>query len=721
MQLDIDRQYGDIYKDGADFRRQLFELYQFTRSREEYQGWATDLRFITLAAGTEEQEEEFADLQADDVADSAVRAEDLIVSSEVISPASSLTEKCGCASWPDFHGRGASRTLQLTEPGSCPGCSHYVAVSYCWRSSEETAVAELDVRYTVETSIDERPSNAPTDILHRAISYAAHMGLSFIWIDQECIRQDDEKDKEFGIQSMDLVYQHSRHPLGLLNCYFDTQAEIDVFEHLIQGEPISPEEMGDLAHVLDILRDDLWFTRTWILQESTAGGLNMQLLAKHNPTLHKSVYLGEIPGELQISVFELQTAITWAEETMTNNKQSLERDLIQRLERATEKLWKFCPTHTPDSWERMENDPTYRQTCNAAQALSFMAARENSRVADRIAILGNMCDFPVRIDTTRLENGPYSFTTCALALAIFNGDLSLVRDDAAELSNSLGFSWGPPPQGSLSRLTYIEEDDDLFRLQPAGLTHSGLLVNGWLWKMDRSLDLRDVQAQYLERWDSSDTRTFEVLSTKAQFLKAGIIWSLLRKLVAQGLLALANMIWACTKRHELGPRSINVKRERTVLLPSSITEIIDPVSNAFTYICTPFVTSEDDFHEFFPGDSSTKWKGCQWLIDRVMSRGSIIVGHGISYEQSPIDTASVLAIAYCATFDVTETGYYVFTPSTVLDGRLAHTLHRSQPIWWLVEPGDLEGQESPVLKGTRLLRGYWANGLEKSAQLYTLS
>jgi hypothetical protein len=36
------------------------------------------------------------------------------------------------------------------------------------------------------------------------------------WIDNECINQDDPEEKEVAMQSMDLVYSMSKHPLGLL-------------------------------------------------------------------------------------------------------------------------------------------------------------------------------------------------------------------------------------------------------------------------------------------------------------------------------------------------------------------------------------------------------------------------------------------------------------------------------------------------------------------------
>jgi hypothetical protein len=59
-------------------------------------------------------------------------------------------------------------------------------------------------------------NKAPKKVLDRAIAFAEFHNIHLIWIDQECIDQDDRTVKECGIQSMDLVYEQASHAVALL-------------------------------------------------------------------------------------------------------------------------------------------------------------------------------------------------------------------------------------------------------------------------------------------------------------------------------------------------------------------------------------------------------------------------------------------------------------------------------------------------------------------------
>jgi Heterokaryon incompatibility protein (HET) len=72
--------------------------------------------------------------------------------------------------------------------------------------------------------------------LHRAIAYAIAYKVPFIWIDQECIEQNDCLDKELGIHSMDIVYRRSDHPLGITDTFIVAQPEVDFFAALLIGQ-----------------------------------------------------------------------------------------------------------------------------------------------------------------------------------------------------------------------------------------------------------------------------------------------------------------------------------------------------------------------------------------------------------------------------------------------------------------------------------------------------
>lgn len=93
----------------------------------------------------------------------------------------------------------------------------YIALSYIWDASEdENAIFET---YSVKIRSSTRPvmSKIRNVILDRAITYMKYVQCKNLWIDRECIRQDQSLGQEFAIQSMDLVYSRSRFPMALLS------------------------------------------------------------------------------------------------------------------------------------------------------------------------------------------------------------------------------------------------------------------------------------------------------------------------------------------------------------------------------------------------------------------------------------------------------------------------------------------------------------------------
>ena len=70
-----------------------------------------------------------------------------------------------------------------------------------------------------------------------------------------------------------------------------------------------------------------------------------------------------------------------------------------------------------------------RKSCSAAVALSFLRYRKHSRLPDRLAIIANMCDYPVRLDTREIEKSHKSLAVCIFTLAILNADLSLLHPE----------------------------------------------------------------------------------------------------------------------------------------------------------------------------------------------------------------------------------------------------------------------------------------------------
>ncbi|KAF1988578.1 hypothetical protein K402DRAFT_26753 [Aulographum hederae CBS 113979] len=98
--------------------------------------------------------------------------------------------------------------LRLTRSFELPGCVHYLEISYCWQYDTATANSDADSEYYIfDTLCGTRHNKAPTRILDAAVAYAAERSFKLIWIDQECIDQNSDTDKQRHISVMDEIYR----------------------------------------------------------------------------------------------------------------------------------------------------------------------------------------------------------------------------------------------------------------------------------------------------------------------------------------------------------------------------------------------------------------------------------------------------------------------------------------------------------------------------------
>lgn len=86
----------------------------------------------------------------------------------------------------------------------------------------------------------------------------------------------------------------------------------------------------------------------------------------------------------------------------------------------------FHPPAPDRTAQLILNNTRPRRVCNAAVALNYMQLRELFRVADKLAIVANLCVYTVRLNTTELEKSQQSLACCILTLALANGDFSLL-------------------------------------------------------------------------------------------------------------------------------------------------------------------------------------------------------------------------------------------------------------------------------------------------------
>ena len=558
--------FNEIHKTPEEMRRNMVEIAKYSYEREQTSSWVAGMCFLLIDDSTKDR------FQRLSLEWSNPKKDEFSLKPFQESPSGSLV-------------------LRLVNRSELTTRTAYVAVSYCWDRTDIEQYTEMKALPIDILKPGNQPNQAkaPTDVLRRSIAYAVHNNITAIWIDQECINQDDPQDKEEAIQNMDNVYQEADHAIAVLGIYLETEVEITVLASLFcePDFPFDPSRLAILEDLLWRLYHDQWFERAWTLQESTSAGVSMVLLIACNPCVSKPPFFGTTPGEITISIWDFQEAMVY---TRNQIEECLAADICpdesvaNQVSNNADILWNCMPTILPDSNTRniITSD---RQVCNAAQAFAFLEDRCNSFFPDRLAILGNMCNYKRRIRTDILSLPAYGFSTCALVLAIVNGDMSLLvgyeneiqrarsKDSAGVLetewarnrrfqkgdiykyddidsdSKAYGFSWGPQPLGRLTNILYHEDSGHVFRLMPATLSETGWHLQGLLWENSSIILLprthefirpkwsQELKAQKNNHMDASGALD------RSSGLGQEFVWVLLKELMELGHVELSRTIW----------------------------------------------------------------------------------------------------------------------------------------------------------------------------------
>lgn len=208
--------------------------------------------------------------------------------------------------------------------------NNYIALSYTWSPAEYED--QRNGRYKVQTRDKKQFFLSPVRdcIFDRIIKYIHKFHLQLLWIDRHSIRQKQCKQsdckhracsqKRAAVQTMDLVYKLSRHPVALLGRPIETKNELHLLVRILGGGLVDKDEKtrtprlsrranrleaGNALRLLDEITRDLWWTRGWTFQENYLAGEEMTLLIRHAPNLEerkqKLGIFDDIPGELCIN------------------------------------------------------------------------------------------------------------------------------------------------------------------------------------------------------------------------------------------------------------------------------------------------------------------------------------------------------------------------------------------------------------------------------------
>ncbi|KAL9116694.1 MAG: hypothetical protein Q9187_006780 [Circinaria calcarea] len=721
---DTIRAFNEIHSSSQRMRQQMVDIAQHAFKRAQAQDWATQMRFLVIREPSDRIERPTT-LKGRETSEQSDTSQ---------GPLTSVMRNL---------------TLELASASALVAGSAYVAVSYCWNREEvdwftDQKTLRIDV---VRPGDDSSPSMVPLDVLHRSVTHAIQQGVNAVWIDQECINQKDDDQKEAAIQVMDIVYQKAAHAIAVLETYLETEAEITALASVFDEDdyPFNPTQMEVLADVLTDLCNDAWFSRAWTLQEATSAGVTMVLLIGCNPNVSKPAFFGTTPGEIAISIWDFQQAMVIVrniiEDCLATGLCANESTAIQ-ASNCAEVLYNYVPTIYPES--RIK-DTSHRQTCSAAEAFTFLDDRENSHFPDRLAILGNLCNYEKRLKSCVLDVPSHAFTTCALVLATINGDMSLlvgyggnvisardknspgawvfdlardgrshldvfVNDDSDSCSINYGFSWGPKPTGRLHDIQYFDDNGHGYRLTPATISENGWKIRGVVWHMVYSIAVPQTQNSITARWmqelETQRVKMWDIhqATKRSELLAQDFIWTLLHDLVKLGYYHLPKTLWNFFQpwgKTDYGLDSYEAPipypfeqvfgRSAEGKEQGKLFEIgEDEYIKSHLRVGTLLVDVES---EVYRTPSSTRV-----LIEQISQTGSIICGAQL--KSSGCSEPRVF-------FDGCKQGDLVFTPFTAPGDGAARSLYGAQAMSWKVSRTGKIAEECEILHCFGRRSGFW--------------
>jgi Heterokaryon incompatibility protein (HET) len=464
--------------------------------------------------------------------------------------------------------------LPLVAPREHADQIQYLAVSYCWPSKEyQEDLGEDQTEFKIETSNGLRPSRASAQTLRRAISFAKSQRLSYIWIDQECIEQDNPEDKQIGIQAMDFVYRRCAAAVGLISLRINSQELIDDLHHVLEHQclrgsnhnlarPVNqcPAFDGEgMAQFLDALYKDRFFNRAWIYQEIVCAQKQMTLLIGCSGELEVPSVLGNIESEVAIHY---------------NTVQSLEHQAMIYYDGLT-----LIRTPVDTSSRSSQIAHTLRLDSHPSDCGLISEQLEKRGItieSDRLAILANSMGYHIRIDPAKMTGGKWSYTACVVVLAMMNGLIpygsSIRRFRELDLDLFLGLSfmhdmprqrpWGlcPPSQKLqhvLSGDPYLMKDDyskpsvSLERSRPFGtISEDGLLMPGWLYKVGKKVHFESIQEKYSHLNVHTHSYGREECGPRDCVAERALIKDLLWALMSMRHNKAAHTLWMCLTQPE---------------------------------------------------------------------------------------------------------------------------------------------------------------------------
>jgi hypothetical protein len=382
--------------------------------------------------------------------------------------------------------------------------SNYVAVSYPWEPSQWESPDSGGYGIQPTEGTGNVPSKVRDVILDRVTAYTSHHRASGFWIDKECINQDDLEEKEIAMQSMDLVYSMSKHPLGLLARPIESQAHLNLLPKVLLGEFMGPSDHPSFPHlklsissetaleVLELLEriiSDPWWERAWIFQEEYLSSVNMDLLIPHLPGLRKGrawSVIGNLPGELKMNSANFRRESTLFCLAYLRKSGHEWQPGIAICEEILQKAASYKILH-----EYPRDTRNGRKQAMSPTIFADIGHRSIKNASDILPIAANCCDYDVRLKAFRLKDTSCSLSLCILALYLLNGEI--LRNNRDDRGLPTGNIFDYLKTQSLDNFDPPVEDKELTfikncRFVNVRLSREGIITTGFIWKLYKEID-----------------------------------------------------------------------------------------------------------------------------------------------------------------------------------------------------------------------------------------
>ncbi|KAK6824433.1 hypothetical protein RU639_005104 [Aspergillus parasiticus] len=335
------------------------------------------------------------------------------------------------------------------------------------------------------------------EVLDRVIAYANYCeargtSVQGFWIDQECIDQENEAEKQRAVQSIEYVYSHSAFPVALLSVRIESEDQLEILVYILRRHNRPRNEkrhrVRAVLNLLDYITSDPWWERGWTFQEDYCASTKMCLLIPHSSSLKElketnHQMFGGLEGELCIRSTDFRSQAT---------KLCMEYRKSPEFKHTCEIILDRASKYNVQLLELdNEGKRTIRQSMSPI-IFSNVGKRGITLESDRLAVIANCLGYFVRFDTHEIERKGCSLSIAMLVLFLLNGEIlmngpdnsrGVLRSNIFDYLRSQSLRTFQTPDID-QKLTFIKS----CRFADVELSEEGILTSGHLWRLGKIVE-----------------------------------------------------------------------------------------------------------------------------------------------------------------------------------------------------------------------------------------